>query len=313
MSEIGHDASASVLQRVRAVNVGLSIVRRRGARAGGRGGRRRLAPAGRRRRRGRGAAGAGVGRARRARRGRPTRRRCARSRARARTCVTVAPAGEVIEGLEGRMLLHAGPPIDVGARVRPAAPRAGRGVPARGLGRRSRTARRRCWTPARSRLRRGNEHGHVGPMTGVCSPSMPVWVVQDEGTGARAFSTLNEGPGRTLWFGVGDDEAVERARFLRDRAGPLLARLLERTRADRRPRPRRPGAADGRRAAHAQPGDDEPALAPAAAGLRRRGRGGRRRASLAGNHHFFLNLVDGGGEVRVAGGRRARPARRSSR
>ena len=56
-----------------------------------------------------------------------------------------------------------------------------------------------------------------------------MWVVQDEGSGARAFSTLNEGPGRTFWFGVGDDEAVERARFLRDRAGPLLARLLERT------------------------------------------------------------------------------------
>ena len=38
------------------------------------------------------------------------------------------------------------------------------------------------------------------------------------GAGVRAFSTLNEGPGRTLWFGVGDDEAVATARFLRDRA-----------------------------------------------------------------------------------------------
>ena len=66
-------------------------------------------------------------------------------------------------------------------------------------------------------------------MTGVCSPSMPVWVVRDESSGTTAFSTLNEGPGRTLWFGVGDDEAVAKARFLRDRAGPLLARLLERT------------------------------------------------------------------------------------
>ena len=44
----------------------------------------------------------------------------------------------------------------------------------------------------------------------------------------RAFSTLNEGPGRTLWFGVGDDEAVERLRFFRDELGPALARLLER-------------------------------------------------------------------------------------
>ena len=47
-------------------------------------------------------------------------------------------------------------------------------------------------------------------------------------SGARAYSTLNEGPGRTLWFGVGDDESIERLRFFRDELGPTLARLLER-------------------------------------------------------------------------------------
>jgi uncharacterized protein DUF1116 len=35
--------------------------------------------------------------------------------------------------------------------------------------------------------------------------------------------------GRTLWFGVGDDEALAGARFLRDRAGPLMSSLLEHT------------------------------------------------------------------------------------
>jgi hypothetical protein len=77
-------------------------------------------------------------------------------------------------------------------------------------------------------LQPGNEHNHVGPMTGVCSPSMPVWVVVDDASGARAYSTLNEGSGRTLWFGVGDDESIERLRFFRDELGPMLARLLER-------------------------------------------------------------------------------------
>jgi hypothetical protein len=73
------------------------------------------------------------------------------------------------------------------------------------------------------RLSPGNEHGHVGPMTGVCSPSMPVWEVEDEASGTRAYSTLNEGPGRTLWFGTDADEAIERLRFFRDDLGPLLA------------------------------------------------------------------------------------------
>ncbi len=65
-------------------------------------------------------------------------------------------------------------------------------------------------------------------MTGICSPSMPVWVVEDPATGLRAHATLNEGPGDTLWFGVGGDVAIERLRFFRDTVGPTLARLIER-------------------------------------------------------------------------------------
>ena len=38
---------------------------------------------------------------------------------------------------------------------------------------------------------------------------------------------MNEGAGRTLWFGVGDDESVERLRFFRDDLGPRLARMLD--------------------------------------------------------------------------------------
>ena len=77
-------------------------------------------------------------------------------------------------------------------------------------------------------LASGNENNHVGAMTGVCSPSMPVWVVEDEGSGARAFSTFNEGAGKTLWFGTDADEAIERLRFFRDDLGPLMGRLIDR-------------------------------------------------------------------------------------
>jgi hypothetical protein len=136
----------------------------------------------------------------------------------------------------------------------------------------------------------GNEQGHVGPMTGVCSPSMPVWVVEDKESGARAFSTLNEGPGRTLWFGVGDEESIERLRFFRDELGPLMARLLERE-----------GPIDvfALAAQGLQMGDELHMrsqatgnlllrnLAPGFAAL-----GGERSARfIAGNHHFFLTLT----------------------
>ena len=127
-------------------------------------------------------------------------------------------------------------------------------------------------------------------MTGVCSPSMPVWVVEDEGSGARAYSTLNEGPGRTLWFGVGDDESIERLRFFRDELGPLLARLLERE-----------GPIDvfALAAQGLQMGDELHMRSQATGNLLMRNLlpgfaalGGERAARfIAGNHHFFLNLT----------------------
>lgn len=136
----------------------------------------------------------------------------------------------------------------------------------------------------------GNEHCHVGPMTGVCSPSMPVWVVLDEVSGARAYSTLNEGPGRTLWFGVGDEESIERLRFFRDELGPLLAKLLARE-----------GPIDvfSLAAQGLQMGDELHMRSQATGNLLIRrllpgfaALGGERAARfVAGNHHFFLTLT----------------------
>jgi hypothetical protein len=201
--------------------------------------------------------------------------------------VTVAPAGSVIPGLREGVLLHSGPPI-VWDRVCDPQRRALLAA-----------ALFEGWAPDRASatellasgeiaLEPGNEHDHVGPMTGVCSPSMPVWVVEDGDR--RAFSTLNEGPGKTLWFGVGDDESIERLRFFRDELGPRLASLLEHA-----------GPIDvfDLAAQGLNMGDELHMrsqatgnllirdLAPAFAAL-----GGEESARfLSGNHHFFLNLT----------------------
>ncbi len=203
--------------------------------------------------------------------------------------VTVAPAGDVVPGLQGRTLLHSGPPIawervcDPQRRALEAACLfegwAGDRKAARGL-----------LAAGEVSLRPGNDHRHVGPMTGICSPSMPVWVVEDAALGVQAFSTLNEGPGRTLWFGVGDDESVQRLRFFRDTAAPLLRRLLERE-----------GPIDvfGLAAQGLQMGDELHMRSQATGNLLVRklvggfaALGGEDVARfVAGNHHFFLNLT----------------------
>jgi hypothetical protein len=201
--------------------------------------------------------------------------------------VTVAPARDVVPDLRDGLLLHSGPPIAWERVCDPQRRALTAAAVFEGWASGREDAARRL-ADGEIALAPGNEHDHVGPMTGVCSPSMPVWVV--EGDGARAFSTLNEGPGRTLWFGVGDDEAVERLRFFRDELGPTLARLLEH---------RGPVDVFALAAQGLNMGDELHMrsqatgnllirdLAPSFAAL-----GGEASARfVTGNHHFFLNLT----------------------
>ena len=57
-------------------------------------------------------------------------------------------------------------------------------------------------------------HGAVGPMAGVISPSMPVWVVENAAAGNRAHCNLNEGLGKVLRFGANSDAVLDRLRWL---------------------------------------------------------------------------------------------------
>jgi hypothetical protein len=59
-----------------------------------------------------------------------------------------------------------------------------------------------------------NEHGAVGPMAGIISPSMPVWVVENTDRGNRAYCNLNEGLGKVLRFGANSPDVIERLRWL---------------------------------------------------------------------------------------------------
>ncbi len=205
--------------------------------------------------------------------------------------VGVRRAGDELPWLgEGpRRLLHSGPPITWDRVCDPQRRAMAAAVVFEGWAP-DREAAYRLLEDGAVELGSGNEHGHVGPMTGVCSPSMAVWLVEDADAGVRACSTLNEGPGDTLWFGVGGDVAIERLRFFRDTAGPLLDRLIARC-----------GPVDvfGMAAQGLNMGDELHMrsqgtgnllirhLVPGFAAL-----GGEETAAfIAGNHHFFLTLT----------------------
>src|SRR5262249_54659231 len=68
--------------------------------------------------------------------------------------------------------------------------------------------------------------GAAGPMTGMVTPSMPVFVVVNRAHGNRAVAAINEGLGRVLRFGANDASVIERLSWLEAEAGPLLGAAI---------------------------------------------------------------------------------------
>lgn len=140
--------------------------------------------------------------------------------------VAVAPAGAVVPGLEGRTLLHCGPPIAY-ADVCDALRRSMRAtVVAEGWAQ-SIEGADALLARGEVRLDAANLHHTVVPMVTALGPSQPVWVVEIEGA-ERAFAPVNQGPGETPWFGRETPAAIERLRFLADAVGPVLAEAVQR-------------------------------------------------------------------------------------
>src|SRR5688572_23599396 len=113
----------------------------------------------------------------------------------------IARAREVITALDGRMLLHAGPPI---TWERAAGPLRGAMIGAclyEGWAQ-DKAQAETLLQSAEVRWEPCHHHGAVGPMAGVTSPSMQVYVVENVTHGNFAYSNLNEGYGKVLRYGA---------------------------------------------------------------------------------------------------------------
>ena len=74
-----------------------------------------------------------------------------------------------------------------------------------------------------------HHRGAVGPMTGMVTASMPVFVVENRRHGNRASAAVNEGLGKVLRFGANDERVIERLRWIADEAGPLIGAAIRRS------------------------------------------------------------------------------------
>jgi hypothetical protein len=137
------------------------------------------------------------------------------------------PAREAM-GLPERLVLHAGPPLAWAAMCEP--------MRAAVLG----AIRYEGWAAddeAAARLIERQEiqlapchHWRaVGPMTGMITASMPVFMVENRAYGNRAYATINEGLGKVLRFGANDASVIARLKWLAAEMGPIIGAALRRS------------------------------------------------------------------------------------
>jgi Protein of unknown function (DUF1116) len=139
--------------------------------------------------------------------------------------VDIRPAAELV-GIGRHQLLHAGPPLDWDAASGPMrgaiigaslyegwadTPDAAEGLAVSGA----------------IQLSPCHDHATVGPMAGIVSPSMPMWILEDA-DGRTSRSTLNEGLGKVLRYGAFGDAVTERLQWMEHVLGPILASGLRR-------------------------------------------------------------------------------------
>jgi len=137
----------------------------------------------------------------------------------------VATARDVIPDMKDNLFLHAGPPI---AWERMSGPLRGALIGAmlfEGLAANE--------AQATSMAQKGDvefdschHHSAVGPMAGVISASMKVYVVENAEHGNKSFSNLNEGYGKVLRYGAYSDDVLKRLRWMNDVLGTALADAL---------------------------------------------------------------------------------------
>jgi hypothetical protein len=140
--------------------------------------------------------------------------------------VGVTTAREAV-GLERGQFLHAGPPL---SWERASGPMRGALIAAMLYEGMASTPEEAAAIGERGELELApcHEHAAVGPMAGVVSPSMPMFVVENRAFGNRAHCTFNEGLGKVLRYGAYGPEVIERLRWMQDVLRPAMSAAVER-------------------------------------------------------------------------------------
>jgi len=140
--------------------------------------------------------------------------------------VGLGKAIDVIPGMEENLLLHAGPPI---TWERASGPMRGAITGAlifEGKAKDMQEAQQQVES-GEIKLEPCHHHQSVGPMAGVISPSMSVYILENKTHGNTSYSNLNEGYGKVLRYGAYSEDVISKLRWMEDVMAPLLKEAIE--------------------------------------------------------------------------------------
>ncbi len=138
----------------------------------------------------------------------------------------VVPAKTVVDAMNnGKVILHAGPPIQY------------KDMPNTVQGSCVGAVLFEGWAADEAGARALLESGEiqfipchhvnaVGPMGGITTANMPVFVVENTENGNVAYCTMNEGIGKVLRFGAYSQEVVDRLTWMKDVLGPVVGQAI---------------------------------------------------------------------------------------
>jgi len=134
-------------------------------------------------------------------------------------------AKDVIPGMHKRMILHAGPPIGWERMCGPTRGAVMGALIYEGMAQDEAQAEKLA-ASGEIEFSPCHHHHAVGPMAGVVSPSMPVFIIENKAFGNHAFCTQNEGLGKVLRYGGMGPEVYARLKWMETDLYPALDRAL---------------------------------------------------------------------------------------
>ncbi|HPF09621.1 MAG TPA: DUF1116 domain-containing protein [Candidatus Cloacimonadota bacterium] len=135
-------------------------------------------------------------------------------------------AQDLIPGMHKNLILHAGPPI---TWDRMCGPMRGAIIGALIYEGRAETPEAAEKLAASGEIEYSpcHEHCAVGPMAGIISPRMPVFIIKNETFGNYSYATQNEGLGKVLRYGAFSAEVIDRLRWMEEVMYPVLKLAIE--------------------------------------------------------------------------------------